>query len=111
MLPLAIAYSVISLLTLIAGLFAWRYTSSRSIAFLSFFGSGCLLFSAYFVQTGTQGDLRYVIPFVVFALFGGRALGLGYRSLKDKPLRLPSALLGTASLLALGAAIAGFVAF
>lgn len=109
MLPLAIAYSVISLLILIAGLAAWRCTSSRSVAFLAFFGSASLLFSAHFVQIGTQGELKCVIPFMVFALFGGRALGLGYRSLKDKPLRLPSALLGSASLLSLGAAVAGYI--
>ena len=109
MTPLAIAYSAISLLVLIIGLFAWRETSSRSIAFLSLFGSGALLFAAYFVQTSTQGDLRFVIPFIVFARLGGRAMGLGYRSFKDRLLRLPSVLLGSASLLSLAAAIAGFV--
>lgn len=109
MTSLAIAYSIISLLVLIIGLFAWRGTSSRSIAFLSLFGSAALLFAAYFVQTGTQGDLRFVIPFIVFALLGGRALGLGYRSFKDELLRLPSILLGGASLLSLGVAIVGFV--
>jgi hypothetical protein len=109
MTSLAIAYSVISFLTLVAGLAAWWYTSSRSVAFLSFFGSVAILFSAYFVQTHTQEQLTYFIPFMIFALFSGRAIGLGYRSRADKPLRMPSALLGLASLLALGAAVAGFV--
>ncbi|XHR28975.1 MAG: hypothetical protein ACFUZC_00105 [Chthoniobacteraceae bacterium] len=106
---LAIVYSVISLLILAAGLAAWYYTSSRSVAFLSFFGSIAILFSAYFIQTHTQEQLTYFIPFMIFALFAGRAIGIGYRSVKDAPLRVPSVLLGVASLLALGAAIAGFV--
>jgi Na+-transporting NADH:ubiquinone oxidoreductase subunit NqrB len=92
--PLAIAYSVISLLTLLFGLAAWWLTSSRSVAFLAFFGSACLLFAAHYVQTGTDIQLTYFVPFIVFALFGGRAIGLAYRSLAEKPLRLPSLLLG-----------------
>ena len=106
---LAIAHSLISLLILLAGLAAWRFTSSRSVMFLSFFGSVCLLFSARFVQTGQQVQLTYFIPFMVFALFAGRAIGLGYRSRTEAELRTPSLLLGGASLLALGASVAAFV--
>jgi len=106
---LAIAHTVLSLLTLLLGLAAWRLTSSRSVLFLSFFGSACLLFSAHFVQTGQEVQLTYFIPFMVFALFAGRALGLGYRSRKEEILRRPSLLLGIAALLALGASVATFV--
>lgn len=106
---LAIAHAIISLLTLLAGLAAWRLTSSRSVMFLAFFGSACLLFSAHFVLTGQQTQLTYFIPFMVFALFAGRAIGLGYRSRTEALLRLPSLFLGGAALLALGASLAAFL--
>lgn len=106
---LAISHSVISLLTLLAGLAAWRLTSSRSVLFLSFFGSACLLFSAHFVQTGQEVQLTYFIPFMVFALFAGRAIGLGYRSRKEEILRSPALFLGAAALLSLGTAVVTFV--
>ena len=106
---LPIVHIAISLLILLSGLAAWRLTSSRSVMFLSFFGSVCLLFSAHFLQAGQEVQLTFFIPFMVFALFAGRAIGLGYRSRKEEVLRYPSILLGSAALLALGAAVAAFV--
>jgi hypothetical protein len=99
----AIIHSTVSLLVLVFGLYAWKLTSSRSIAFNAVFGSAAMLFAAYFVQTGREAQLTVTIPFVVFSLYGGRALGLGYRSLKEKELKLPACVLGVASLFPLAA--------
>ena len=106
---LAIAHSVFSFLTLVLGLAAWLNTSSRSVAFNTLLGSSGLLFSAYLLQTGTDPQLAYIIPFLVFAIFGGRAIGLALRSRAETALRVPSALLGAVSVLALIASGAAFL--
>jgi len=106
---LPIVHSIASLLTLIIGLFAWRLTSSRSVIFLAFFGSAALLFSASLVQSGKEAELTFIIPFLVFALFSGRAIGFGVRSREEIELRMPGILLASISLVALGVAVATFI--
>lgn len=106
---LVIGHSAASLITLILGVFAWRLTSSRSVVFNTLLSSAGLLFAGHFVETQQNIQLSYVIPFLVFALFAGRAIGFGWRSRAEQELRIPAALLGAVSVLCLTLASVTFV--
>jgi peptidoglycan/LPS O-acetylase OafA/YrhL len=106
---LAISHSAVSLATLVMGLFAWRLTSSRSVVFNTVLGSAGLLLAAYLVQSHQSMELSYIIPFLVFALFGGRAIGLGWRSRKEQDLRSAATLLGAVSIICLTLASVTFM--
>ena len=105
-----ITLACVSLTTLLLGFYAWRLTSSKSIIFNTALSSPCLLLAAYFAQKHEQAGLTYTIPFLVFALFGGRAIGLGLRVKKEPELYYPTAILGTIAAFALGAAVVVFLA-
>ncbi len=107
---LAITSSFASLFTLFVGLYAWRLTNSRSVAFNTLLSAAGLLLAAGLAESQRQPELSCAIPFMVFALFAGRAIGFGYRSRKETELRLPAMLLGAVSIVALMQAALAFAA-
>ena len=107
--PLALAQSAVSLLVLVLGLYAWKLTSSRSVAFNAVFGSAAMLFAAYLVQTGREPQLTVTMPVVAFALYAGRAIGFGIRSRKEPELRAPAVVLGIASAMPLVSAVFAYL--
>ena len=109
--PAVILLVAVSLSVLVLSFCAWRLTSSRSVIFNGFFGSGAILFAAWFLANRQQLHLTYVIPFVVAMAFMGRGGALWWRSRKgEATLSLPSTLLLAAAVLSFLGAVAAFQA-
>ncbi len=94
-----------SLVTLLAGAWAWHLTSSRSILLNTVFGSTALLIAAYEAAARTQPGWAVMLPFFCTMLFGGRFIGLWWRGRKDAALRLPARLIGSVAALTLTATL------
>jgi len=90
--------TVISLATLLLGLFTWRLTSSKPIIFNSFFASAAFLLAAYGIATKQQEQLTVIMPFLVTMLLAGRALGIYWRTFfkGESELLMPAHLMGGA---------------
>lgn len=104
----SIILAVSSLAILLAGMWAWRLTSSRSIFVNACFGSVALLLAAYEAVVLTQREWAIILPFFTTMLFAGRFVGLWWRSRKEMDLRRPAQLLGACAALALTATLTAF---
>jgi hypothetical protein len=105
MTPTTIFMLLSSLVTIFAGGWAWHLTSSRSVLLNTVFGSTALLAAAYQAAARTQPDWAIILPFFCTMLFGGRFVGLWWRSRKEAELRLPAQLIGSVAVLALTATV------
>lgn len=94
-----------ALVTLSLGFEAWRLTSSNTVCMNTFMGTAALAFAAYSARAPGNMALAAAIPFFVAMLFGGRALGIFWRS-RDGSLLLPSRLMFTVAGTSLLAAVA-----
>lgn len=103
-LPLAGAAAI----TLILGFEAWRLTSSKAIRLNTFVGTFALGLAAYGAGRPGGAATAAGLAFFVAMLSGGRALGIYWRSRKDRELSRPSQLLFTVAGTSLLAALAAW---
>jgi hypothetical protein len=107
----SILLSLVSLTTLVLGLYAWRLTSSRPIVFNGLFGSAGFLIVAYGFASRQTSALTLVIPFIITMLLAGRALGFYWRTLfkGEKELRLPSHLMGASAVMSMAGTVVAYM--
>jgi hypothetical protein len=111
MTPLVILLLAMSLGVLLAGTYLWRITGSRSIFLNTMFATTCMMLAAYHV-VGQRGlEWAVTLPFFASMLFGGRAIGTGWRSRKEAQLRLPAQLMAGIAFMTLTASIAVYTSF
>jgi len=94
-----------SLAVLLMGGYLWRLTSSRSALLNTIFGSVCMLLAAGHVTSHHRLEWAIILPFFTTMLFGGRFLGIWWRSRKENELRLPAQIMTAVAALALTATI------
>jgi len=94
-----------SLAVLLLGGYVWRLTSSRSILLNTAFGSICMLLAAYHVARHHGLEWAIMLPFFTTMLFSGRALGIWWRSRKERDLRFPAQIMATVAALSLTATL------
>lgn len=109
--PISILLLVISITVLLVGGYLWRLTSSRSALLNTIFGSACMLLAALHVATHHKMEWALMLPFFATMLFGGRAIGMWWRSRKEMDLRLPAQLLFAVTALSLTATVSVYMAF
>lgn len=97
-----------SLGVLLLGTYLWRLTSSRSIFLHTMFGTVCMMLAAYHAATGRGLEWAVTLPFFTAMIFGGRAIGTGWRSRKDRELRRPAQLMAAVAGLALTATLTAY---
>jgi hypothetical protein len=97
-----------SLAALVAGMYVWRLTTSRSTLMNLLASSAFLLFAAYFVVSRRVSDLKFVLPFFAAMLTGGRAIAFLWRSRKEPELKIPGLTILFVALVSLIAAISVF---
>lgn len=101
---------LVSFAVLALGTYAWRLTSSRAIMLNTVFGTFALLMAASRAGQPGQAQAAVIVSFLVAMLFGGRAMGVWWRSRKQVDLRGPARLMTAIAALSLFAAISAYVA-
>ena len=97
-----------SLGVLLLGTYLWRLTSNRTAFVHTMFGTVCMMLAAYHAATGRGVEWAITLPFFTAMLFGGRALGVWWRSRKETELQLPAQLMGAVAGLALTASLTAY---
>jgi peptidoglycan/LPS O-acetylase OafA/YrhL len=97
-----------SLAILALGVYIWRLTSSRGVMLITMLGTLGMLMAAAQAQHPPVSASTVIIPFFVTMLFGGRAMGIWWRSREEKEMRRPARLMSAVAALALGATISAF---
>ena len=110
MTPTVITLLAASLGVLLLGTYLWRITSNRSIFLNTMFGTACMMLAAYHMAAGHDLQWAIMLPFFTAMLFGGRALGTGWRSRKEVELRLPAQLMAAVAVLALVGCVTAYMA-
>lgn len=100
----------VSLSILLLGTYLWRITSNRSVFMNTMFGTISMLLAAYHTATHRQMEWAIMLPFFTTMLFGGRAMGVWWRSRKDAELRLPAEIMTAVAGLAAVATITAYTA-
>ena len=107
--PTVILLIVVSLAVLLLGCYLWRLTSSRSIMLNTIFGSASMMLAAYHAATHQRMEWAVMLPFFTTMLFGGRAVGIWWRSRKEADLRLPAQLMTGVAALSLTATVSAYL--
>ena len=97
-----------SLGVLLLGTYIWRITSNRTAFVHTMFGTVCMMLAAYHAASGHRTEWAFTLPFFTTMLFGGRAVGVWWRSRTDASLRLPAQLMGAVAGLALTASLTAY---
>ncbi len=110
MTPITLLLIVVSIAVLLLGCYVWRLTSSRSLLLNTIFGSTCMLLAAYHAASHHKVEWAIMLPFFTTMLFGGRAMGIWWRSRKETDLRFPAQLITGVAALSLTATISAYLA-
>ena len=104
----SIVLSIVSLLTLVLGILAWRLTTSRPLLINVLLSTAFTLIRAYAATNRQRPEFAYILPFFSAMLCGGKALGYLWRSRKESELLTPGSLLAFVGLACAGGAFFAF---